>query len=169
MHPRLLLLPLVGLLLLAACVADGPPPRPQPREVPAQPGGLRVDRVVPALDKLADDSDRNGYYDTIRVAVFLFSNSYTQSIEAEGTLTFRLTNPVDDSELARWVYTPEQVRQAWGRSGIMPGYNFLLNLNDVGSDHLTVDEALFSCTFKPVNGPPVETMSRLVVLVGALR
>lgn len=153
----------------AGCVTDGRPERPAVRPLQPQPAGLIVDRVVPAIDKLADDTDRNGYYDTFRVAVFLFAAGYAQSIQAEGSLECRLTDPATGKEIAKWVMGPAALRDAWGMSGVMPGYNFLLNMNQVGTDKVQVKEALFACTFTPTNGGPVGSLSRLVVMVGPLR
>jgi hypothetical protein len=147
----------------------GPPARRPPRGVPEQPEGLVVDRVVPAIDKLANDTDRNGYYDTFRVAIFLFASGYSQSIEGDGTLECRLTEPETGKELARWVLSPDAMREAWGMSGVMPGYNLLLNMNDVATDRVRTREALFSCLFRPTSGQPVEAQSRLIVMVGPLR
>ena len=158
------------LSLLGACVSEGPPPRRSPREVREQPAGLVVDRVVPAIDKLADDTDRNGYYDTFRVAVFLFASGYAQSIQGDGTLECRLTDPESGKEMAKWTFSREAMQGAWGLSGVMPGYNLLLNMNQVGSDKVGVSEALFSCQFRPTGGgAPVTSLSRLVVMVGPLR
>ena len=151
------------------CVTEGPPPRRAPREVPEQPAGLVVDRVVPASDKLANDTDRNGYYDTFRVAIFLFASGYSQSIQGEGTMECRLTEPETGKELARWALSPQEMREAWGMSGVMPGYSLLLNMNDVATDRVKTREALFSCVFRPVQGAPVEAQSRLIVMVGPLR
>lgn len=151
------------------CVTEGPPPRRPPREMPAQPEGLVIDRVVPAIDKLADDTDRNGYYDTFRVAVFMFAAGYSQSIQGEGVLDCVLTNPETGKELARWSFSPAAMRQAWGLSGVMPGYNLLLNMNQVATDKVDIGEALFSCVFTPTSGKPVNALSRLVVMVGPLR
>lgn len=152
------------------CVTEGPPERKPIRPIPEQPVGLVVDRVVPAIDKLADDTDRNGYYDTIRVAIFLFSSEYAQSIQADGTLECRLIDPETDREIAKWILKPEAMRAAWGMSGVMPGYNFILNMNDVGTDRTEAREAHFTCRFIPASGgPPVASRSRLVVMVGPLR
>lgn len=138
--------------------------------MPQQPAGLVVDRVVPAIDKLADDTDRNGYYDTFRVAVFLFASGYSQSMQGVGTLECRLTDPETGKEMAKWTFDAEAMQSAWGLSGVMPGYNLLLNLNTVGTDKVGVSEALFSCQFRPSGGgAPVTSLSRLVVMVGPLR
>lgn len=158
---------------LGGCVSEGPPPRPAPRDVPQQPAGLVVERVVPAIDKLADDTDRNGFYDTFRVAIFLFSGAYGQSIEAPGTLECTLVDPLTNTTLAAWRFGPDQLRQAFGMSGVMPGYNLLLNMNQStvgGTDKVKVNEALFTCTFtQEGHTNPVPALSKLVVMVGRLR
>jgi hypothetical protein len=151
------------------CVTEGPPERRPIRVMKEQPEGLVVDRVVPAIDKLADDTDRNGYYDTFRVAVFLFASGYAQSIQGEGSLECVISDPATGKELAKWTLGPAEMEAAWGMSGVMPGYNFLLNLNDGGTDRSDSREALFSCAFRPTSGPPVPALSRLVVMVGPLR
>jgi hypothetical protein len=162
----------VSVALLAAvcgCVTEGPPERAQPRPLQPQPPGLVVDRVVPAIDKLADDTDRNGYYDTFRVAIFMFASGYAQSIASEGSLVCTLTQQETGKVLAKWTLDPAQMKEAWGLSGVMPGYSLLLNMNQVGTDRLEDREALFSCTFTPTGGKPVTSLSRLVVMVGPLR
>lgn len=154
---------------VAGCVTDGPPARTPPRPIQPQPAGLVVDRVVPAIDKLADDTDRNGYYDTFRVAIFFFASGYAQSIESEGSLTCTLSEPNTGKVLASWTMDPPAMKEAWGMSGVMPGYSLLLNMNQVGSDRTEDREALFSCSFTPTGGRPVTSLSRLVVMVGPLR
>src|SRR5262249_43506691 len=87
MRCRALSAVLSGVSVLAAgCVAEGPAQKQAPRPVQTQPEGLTVERIVPTMDRVVDDTDRNGYYDTLRIAVFLFSGSprYKQSIHAEG-------------------------------------------------------------------------------------
>lgn len=163
---------LLGALASTGCVTEGPPERRPIRGVQEQPEGLKVDRVVPAIDKLADDTDRNGYYDTFRAAVFFFAAGYAQSVQAEGTLECTLADPVTSKVLAKWTMDPAKMKAAWGMSGVMPGYSFLLSMNqsEIGAtDKIEANEALFSCTFKPAQGEPVRSLSRLVVMVGPLR
>lgn len=165
----------IGCVGGVGCVSEGPPERRSIRPMQEQPAGLVVDRVVPAIDKLADDTDRNGYYDTFRVAVFLFASGYAQSIEGDGLLECRLTDPATQKEFAKWTFGPVEMKAAWGMSGVMPGYNFLLNMNQgvvagsTSTDRIQSREALFSCVFRPAAGEPVPSLSRLVVMVGPLR
>ena len=157
------------LICASGCVTEGPPERRTVRPMQEQPEGVVVDRVVPAIDKLADDTDRNGYYDTFRVAIFLFGSGYTQSIQAQGSFECRLIDQPSGKEIVKWTLGEAALKDAWGMSGVMPGYNFLLNMNDVGSDRVAYKEALFSCVFRPLSGPPIESRSRLVVMIGPLR
>ncbi len=167
---KLLRAAIVSILLCATgCVTEGPPERRSVRPVQEQPEGVVVDRVVPAIDKLADDTDRNGYYDTFRIAVFLFGSGYAQSVQAQGSLECCLTDQTSGKEIVKWTLDEAAMKAAWGMSGVMPGYNFLLNMNEVGSDRVDYREALLSCVFRPVAGSPIESRSRLVVMIGPLR
>ncbi|MBX3358764.1 MAG: hypothetical protein KF745_10070 [Phycisphaeraceae bacterium] len=154
--------------VLSGCVADGPePPRP-PRDLPPQPSGLIVDRIVMTVPTIPEDSDRNGYYDLTPVTVYLFDRRYIPPIAVTGQFEFRMLDQ-KDRVLATWRFDEQKTAGAQRRFMVGPGYAFELNLLDVGSDHLPVDEAVLQVTFTQDGQKPVAPRAGTSVVVGRAR
>jgi hypothetical protein len=162
------LVPAALVLLLGACVADGPPIHRPPRPLPPQPAGMTADRVVFTVEQPPDDADRDGYFDTYRVRVFLFDNDWLVAIEVSGTYSFRMTT-AQGEPIAEWTSAPEDGERIAGSFDPGPGRRFRLNIRDVTDDRKPYGEGLLSCSFTPTGGERVDSLSQVTVLVGPTR
>jgi len=164
---------MLGAFSVAAlgCVTEGPPAKlPPATSIPAQPPGLNVNRVVITVAQVLEDRDRNGYYDTIPVTVYLFdSPRYAYSIQVPGTFEFAVTDAENGKPLAKWTIPWETASKTQALVWTGTCFPFQLDLREVGTDHLDASEALVACTFTPTGGKAVECGSRLTVHVGLTR
>jgi len=168
--------PTSGVLLASAltlfgsggCVTEGPPPREKPRDLPAQPEGLKPDRVVFSVGNFATDSDNNGYADTFEVSVYLFAEGYQFALATPGSLSFTLSDKAG-APIARWTFDSD--RTAKMLKQLPPGWGYALQLSllDVGGDNLPRQSAEISCEFLPLNGQSVKSRGRPTVQLGKLR
>lgn len=158
-------------LAVTGCVTEGPPAKlPPATAIPSQPDGLKVNRVVITVAQVLEDRDRNGYYDTIPVTVYLFDTPrYAYSIQAPGVFEFLVTDPESGKLLAKWSIPWETASKLQTLVWTGTCFPFQLDLREVGTDHLDASEALVACTFTPTGGPAVECGSRLTVHVGLTR
>lgn len=124
--------------------------------------------MILSVGQFPDDTDRNGYYDTILVTVYLFSSAHALPVELPGGFSFRLTGP-DDKPLADWSFNQQQTAAA--RRGFLPGpgYLFRLSLLDDGTDTLNATEGSLRCRFEPVAGEPIEPKAGTTIVVGRTR
>lgn len=158
-------------LATAGCVTEGPPPRvPPATSIPPQPDGLIVNRVVITVAQVLEDRDRNGYYDTIPITVYLFDTPrYAYSIQQPGVFDFSVTDADSGQPLVKWSIPWEVASKAQVLVWAGTCFPFQLDLREVGTDHLDASEALVACMFTPTGGKPVECGSRLTVHVGLTR
>lgn len=159
----------IAAAVVGGCVADGPQPPPAPRPVPAQPSGVRVDRLLTAASQVPEDTDRNGYYDQINVTVYLFDNAYPDApIQVPGTFAFRLTD-AKGKKIAEWAMDEAKTQEARRRFMVGPGYLFTLNLLDVGTDKLPAGEGQLNASFTPTGGTPIQPRGGTTILIGPSR
>lgn len=142
----------IGLaLFLAGCVADEPtrrPPPPQPEQI--------APNAVQMFLNLPEDTNANGYADSVLVTVYLFADGYAPSVYVPGEFQFRLTDK-EGKEAAQWSI-PREVAEARVRKlPPGPGFIFTLSLLDRGSDQLTSNLLDLHCTFTPSGGAPVSS------------
>ena len=165
MKPRLQLLACVGApAILAACVADK-----NERAARKPPPDASPERLVLAVDGKFHDTDANGYGDTVQVFAYLFGDMrYELPLEAPGSFEFRLVNP-DGSVLRTWSFDQTQVAERLGRSPVGPGYQFVLNLREGGTDVLEPADVELTAAFMPPRGEAVRSRVDAPITVGRVR
>jgi len=118
---------------LAACVPDGPQPRPKPQlRTFDQPPDLKVGNPGFAVDTTPEDTDNNGFFDTWSITVLLFAQDqrqYPKAFIAPGEITFTLTAQ-DRTTLAQWRIPLESLEGNQFTDFIGDGYRFDLSLAD---------------------------------------
>lgn len=154
--------------MLCGCVADGPRSAPPPHQAPAQPSGLQADKLVATATQIPDDSDRNGYYDTTLVTVYLYGSGFDLPIHVPGAFTFRLTD-ARGKQVALWVFDEARTDAARCRTMVGPGYQFRLDLLDVGTDKFPASEGQLHTSFAPREGATVQPRGGTTVLIGPTR
>ena len=157
----------LGSGLLGGCVTENP--RENRAAAVQPPRGAPVTEMVVAPGA-TEDTDGNGYTDSVRVVVYMFHDSarYPPPIWAEGTLTFALRGR-DGREIGRWEFPPEAMARARVTLAPGPAQAFSLHLLARGADVSAERSAVLSCTFKPVSGAPVEARSQPTLILGRAR
>src|SRR5690606_7854445 len=93
---RLFVASCLGAAMLCACqtdrvtTSDGWPLPPDPRPAPAPPANLTADRMVFTVGSKPDDSNGNGFPDSIKAAVSLFSLAHPMALQQDGVFIFTL-------------------------------------------------------------------------------
>ena len=139
---------------LFGCVHDGPPPRPEPRPLPAQPSGLMPARMAFSVGSAAD-TDNNAYLDTVDVVSFLYGDNHPISLIVPGTFEFRLSDS-KGTLLRRWVFDSVQTGRAIVQPLPGPAYSFRLSLLDAGPDNFEFNAAEMQCIFTPTSANPAQ-------------
>ncbi len=113
------------------------------------------------------DADGNGYADTFTVSIFLFApaNQHPIPIHADGVFEFTLTGR-DKEILAEWTYEGERVERAKVRPLTGPGYNFDLDINEVASDRINMQNGSLRCTWIGTDGLSVPVRGPTIVRIG---
>lgn len=168
-------------LIACACqtqrvtTSDGWPLPPPPREAPKPPGDAKANRMVFSVGSKPDDTNNNGFPDTIRASVALFSTLHPTALRQEGTFIFTLypQGTVGETEIqpiATWRIERDSQHRALTRTLAGPAYLFNLNLIDatgVGGDRLPLDRADMICRFEPLDGSaPVECDGVRTIQIG---
>jgi hypothetical protein len=148
---------------LSACqtekvtTSDGWRMPPPPRSAPPQPPNTKADRMLFTVGVKPDDTNNNGYPDSIRVSVGLFTGEYALSIRQSGTFVFTLypqgkSGQENVAPIAQWRVSGEAVQRAQAVAAYGPCYLFQLNLLEAGGDRLPLDRADMVCRFEPDDG-----------------
>lgn len=147
-------------LALAGCVSAEPRDRAPPKQPQwARPTTMLVSTSFP------EDSDGNGYFDTMGVTVYLFDDQFAVApIQVPGTFSFTLTGP-DGQDLATWTLPPDRAAAAVRAMPPGPGYVIRLSLLEGGTDRTTARNAELYAVFSPAEGEPVRAKA-LTVTVG---
>jgi len=159
----------VLLLASAGCVADGPPRTAPPRPPTAQPAGLTPDTLVLSVSQFPEDTDRNGYFDTAPVTVYLFDEPYQAPIAAAGAFTFTFVTHAG-APVATWTFDAQKTAEARRQFMPGPGYVFRLSLLEQGTDQLPPTQVLLRASFRPAgDGPVAQTRAATTVHLGRAR
>lgn len=132
----------------------------------------RISLIVP--DGEFFDTDANGYRDTARANLFLYSfpagPNKPVGVRARGSALITLLDD-DNTLLARWEFSPEQLHAHFQpRTFLGPGYvGLILDINAVGSDRLSLTAAGLNCVFREEGGSVVPSRGPAVVTVGPIR
>jgi len=165
----------IGFLALPACVSDRPANKPEPRP---QPAAIAVGKVWISSTP-PQDTDINGYFDSVDLTIYLFGENYPASLLIPGAFTFelvaKLTNDakpaIPPAPLAAWTIPADAAAANTGSSAVGPFYSFRLSLLDRGGDKLPDQTADLVVTFTPSASPTAGRPIRetVAVRVGRLR
>lgn len=166
---------ILGLLAtLTGCVEESV------RRAPAHVGAAPAEIPVTALELFAgsafDDTDGNGWRDTLTVVAYLFSpgSDYPLSLRRDGAFTFRIVS-AEQRPMAEWVFdraaTAAALRQDLPPG---PGYVFTLDLRPQQREGVPLREVWVKASFAPAAAEStspamVERQSAGAVLVGEVR
>jgi hypothetical protein len=153
----------ISAALLSACktervtTSDGWPLPPAPNQAPQAPQDTRADRMVFSVGSKPDDTNNNGYPDTIRASVALFSSQHPTALRNDGAFVFTLCpqgtiGEADIKPIASWRIEKDSPHRALTRTLAGPAYLFNLSLLDAGGDRLPLDRADIICRFEPTDG-----------------
>ncbi len=158
-------------VVLCACqtesvtTSDGWQMPPEPRAAPATPPSARADRMAFLVGSKPDDTDNNGYPDTIRASVALFSSEHPTAMRQDGAFVFFLyeqgrTASPTAQPIAQWRVEGEALRSTFAVAQYGPCYQFSLSLLETpAGDRLRSDRADIICRFEPADGSPAVTSS----------
>jgi len=137
----------VAFAMLPACVTEYEQGQtalpPQPREIPAQPSSLVVNRVAFHPTLYARDMNGNGIGDRLDATIYLWSEPYPFPLHADGTLTISLYrvgeySNADAQPLREWDFTPAQLTAA--RAKALPGPCYYIELSLLDDQHRAGDD-----------------------------
>ncbi len=140
----------VPALLLAGCVSTDP--QRKPIQVPPQ---TTAPTKVGVFATAPRDSNANGYVDSFDVVVYVTSDKFALPLAVPGAFEFRLIGK-DKKELVRWNMDEIQTQAALRRMNAGPGYEFLLNVLEVGTDEFEPQAVELFAEFRPREGKPVQ-------------
>jgi hypothetical protein len=148
MTPRLLIL--LAAVMLVGCVSDEPHKKLGPQPANVQPSRLGVWATLP------EDTDANGYLDTVDVTVYVSSDAYAAPVAVPGSFEFKLLGK-GGKELATWDIPEARTAQSMRRMQVGPAYLFRLSMLEVGSDVLEAQPVNLAAEFRPKTGEPVRS------------
>jgi hypothetical protein len=156
----------VVLFLAAGCqtervtTSDGWPLPPDPRPAPMPPDALKADCMVFMVGSKPDDTNNNGFPDTIRASVALFSAAHPTALRDEGAFVFTLypqgrSGTVDAAPIAQWRFEGEALQHLLRRTQYGPCYQFTLSMLDPAAspdgDRRPLDRGDIVCRFEPAD------------------
>src|SRR5262245_49388722 len=126
----------VGCTTERVTTSDGWPLPPPPRQAPKPPAGAKADRMVFTVGMRPDDSNNNGFPDTILATVQLFSSGHPTALLQEGTFVFSLHPPgrvgdPDAEPMKSWRVEQGSRALAMVLTLAGPSYRFELSLLDM--------------------------------------
>ncbi len=141
---RLLVIPPLALLVLAACSDQDKAVKHSPSDAVPNAVALSVGDFV--------DTDQNRYRDSTNVTAYVHSIAYPIPLAARGTFEFELQSS-NGEVLHRWTFDQKQTAAALREMAPGPGFVFTLSL--VGADKIDLTEGEVVCTFRPLSGEPI--------------
>lgn len=150
-------------LMLSACAGSKPgnkPLPPQPAEV--VPSRMTISAALP------QDTDLNGYPDTIDLTIFVFDDRYPIPLDVPGSFTFKLSGSKEGKLLREWEIPPDKAAAARRRMPAGPGYVFSLSLLENGGDHIEAQHADLTAEFVPLKGALVKMRGGSTLRLGKL-
>jgi hypothetical protein len=152
----------VGCQTQRVTTSDGWPLPPEPRQAPVPPSSARADRMVFTVGSKPDDTNNNGFPDTIRASVALFSTQHPTALRQEGMFVFALypqgkVGMPDAQPIATWRIDPKSRQVILTNTLAGPSYLFNLSLLEaagVTGDRLPLDRADLICSFEASDGSP---------------
>ncbi|MFO0833981.1 MAG: hypothetical protein U0638_03350 [Phycisphaerales bacterium] len=150
-------------MVLSACAGNKPGNKPLPQQ-PAEvvPSRMTISAALP------QDTDLNGYPDTIDLTIFVFDDRYPIPLDVPGTFTFKLNGAKEGKLLREWEIPPDKVAAARRRMPAGPGYVFSLSLLENGGDRIEAQHADLTAEFAPVKGAIVKMRGGSTLRLGKL-
>jgi hypothetical protein len=136
---------------VGACVEENPKTH---HALPAQPRDVQATKLG-VWASLPEDTDANGYLDSVDITVYVSSDTFSATIAVPGSFEFKLLGK-DGKEFAKWEISEAQAAKAAHRMPAGPGYFFHLSMLDVGTDQVDASEVNLSAEFRPKVGEPVK-------------
>ena len=149
--------------MLAGCASDTKGSKP----VPTQPNDVVASRMSISA-ALPQDTDLNGYPDTIDMTSFVFDDRYPIPIDVPGAFTFKLSGGKDGRLIRQWDLPPEKVAAGRRRMPAGPGYVFSLSMVENGGDKIEAQHVDLTADFAPINGPMVKMRGGSTLRLGKL-
>ncbi len=118
-----------------------------------QPEWVRPARLLVAM-QLPEDTDANGYMDTVPMIVYLFDDRYPLAISSAGTFSFKLKTTAGH-EIGVWTIDAKQAAASVRKMKPGPGYQFRLDVRQFGPDKRDSGTVDLTAEFKPEVGNPV--------------
>lgn len=137
------------------------------KSLPQQPAEVVPSRMTISA-ALPQDTDLNGYPDTIDLTIFVFDERYPIPLDVPGSFTFKLSGAKEAKLLREWVIPPEKVVAAKRRMPAGPGYVFSLSLLENGGDHIEAQHADLTAEYTPLKGPVVKMRGGSTLRLGKL-
>ncbi|MDX2132574.1 MAG: hypothetical protein SFY69_11040 [Planctomycetota bacterium] len=135
-----------------------------PKKGPARPppADIQPTQVLPYFS-FFEDTNGNGYLDSSRVTIYLFSDAYSDaSIMVPGTLSLRLTTR-DGRVIREWKYTEDETARLVRRGPVGPGFVFVLSLLDNGGTDVIDDlKGELVAEIRLADGRPLSSVSNSV-------
>lgn len=151
-----------AIVFAAGCrTSDGP------KALPPQPTEVVASRLS-ASAALPQDTDLNGYPDTIDLTVFVFDDRYPIPIDLPGSFVFKLSASKDAKLIREWDIPPDRVAAARRRMPAGPGYVFSLSLIENGGDQIEAQHVDLTAEFRPEKGPLVKARGGSTLRLGKL-
>ncbi len=168
MHRTLASLALATAFALSGCVTTKDTTKPKPRPLPPPPAGVQPDQLVVFVGSLPEDTDANGFYDTISITLYAFSSRFTTPLLLDGVLDVELTDGAG-RPIRTWRIAKDQLGLTARREAPGIGYFLSVSLLDEGTDRYEAGEGRLSCVFTPVGGTPVRPRAVQTVSIGQIR
>ena len=169
----------VGALALCLCAcqterittSDGWPLPPAPRSAPPTPALTKADRMVFMVCSKPDDTNNNGFPDSISATVALFSSRFPTSLRQPGSFVFEIYSQGEsggsDSKPARTWRVPGDNVRSYATAQYGPYYRFELSLLENGGDRMPLDRADLICRFEPADqSAPVQSAGVRTIQIG---
>lgn len=152
-----------GVTMMLGCAGDTVGSKP----VPTQPVDVVASRMSISA-ALPQDTDLNGYPDTIDMTIFVFDDRYPIPIDVPGAFTFKLSGGKDGRVIRQWGLPPEKVAAGRRRMPAGPGYVFSLSMVENGGDKIEAQHVDLTADFAPINGPMVKMRGGSTLRLGKL-
>ncbi len=129
----------------------------QPRRPPTTPEDAPVNRMVFVVGSKPQDSDGNGFPDTIETSVILFATPHPSPKWSAGRIVCGMymkgmARRPDAEPVAEWIFENEDLERARTVSRVGRQYRLSLNMLEVGTDRMPFSEVDLICRFEPAGG-----------------
>jgi hypothetical protein len=129
-----------------------------------QPEWVKPERLLVAI-QLPEDTDANGYLDTLPLTVYLFDERYPLAVSVPGAFTFKLKTTAGQ-EIGTWQIEADDARAAVRKMRPGPGYQFRLDTRKFGADKRDSATVDMTAEFTPTEGKAIRGTSATTFRLG---